>query len=191
MNPLAQQKPHANPTERLDDAQYLTFLLAGEMFAIGILHIKEIIEYGSITTVPLMPTFVRGVINLRGRVVPVIDLQARFGRESTPNGKRTCIVIVEVSCHGESCHGESFHGESFHGEPQDIGVVVDAVSEVSSIAASAIEKAPAFGARLRADFISGMGKINDKFVIILNVDQVLSIAELADRVGRDHAPTGQ
>lgn len=151
-----------------DDAQYLTFQLAGEMFAIGILHIKEIIEYGQMTAVPMMPGFVRGVINLRGRVVPVIDLQARFGRPSTPTGKRTCIVIIEVNAQGET---------------QDIGIVVDAVSEVLAIAASEIEKAPTFGAKLRADFIAGMGKVDGKFVIMLNVDQVLSMAELAALVG--------
>lgn len=158
-----------NNAQRNDDHQFLTFQLAGEMFAIGILHIKEIIEYGQITTVPLMPDFVRGVINLRGRVVPVVDLQARFGRESTPNGKRTCIVIIEATANGE---------------PQDIGVVVDAVSEVLTIPTQEIEKAPAFGARLRADFITGMGKINNKFVIILNVEQVLAVSELAGLVGQ-------
>lgn len=154
--------------ERSDDAQYLTFQLSGEMFAIGILNIKEIIEYGQMTTVPMMPAFVRGVINLRGRVVPVIDLQARFGRPSTPIGKRTCIVIIEVNANGE---------------PQDIGVVVDAVSEVLAIPAADIEKAPTFGANLRADFIAGMGKVDGKFVILLNVDQVLSLSELAGLVG--------
>lgn len=154
--------------ESTDDAQYLTFQLAGEMFAIGILNIKEIIEYGQMTNVPMMPQFVRGVINLRGRVVPVIDLQARFGRPSTPIGKRTCIVIIEVHANGES---------------QDIGVVVDAVSEVLAIPTTEIEKAPTFGAKLRADFIAGMGKVDGKFVILLNVDQVLSVAELAGLVG--------
>lgn len=153
-----------------EEGQYLTFLLAGEMFAIGILNIKEIIEYGQITAVPMMPGFVRGVINLRGQVVPVIDLQVRFGRESTGVNKRTCIVIVEVTAGQDE-------------DRQVIGVVVDSVSEVLGIAAEDIERAPSFGARLRQDFISGMGKVDGKFVIILNVDQVLSVEELSALVG--------
>lgn len=144
--------------------QYLTFFLGGELFAIGILNIKEIIEYGELTRVPMMPEFVRGVINLRGAVVPVIDLQQRFGREKSKVGKRTCIVIIEVEVKDDR---------------QIMGVVVDSVSEVLAIAAEDIEKPPAFGAELRSDFIDGMGKIEEKFIIILNVDNVLSIDEIA------------
>ncbi len=144
--------------------QYLTFTLGGEMFAIEILNIKEIIEYGSLTTVPMMPEFVRGVINLRGRVVPVIDLSVRFGRQAAETTKRTCNVIIEVQAEGETI---------------DIGIVVDAVSEVLEIPASEIEPAPSFGAKIRADFISGMGKVNGKFVIILGLDKVLSVGEMA------------
>ena len=147
-----------------DDNQYLTFLLGGEMFAIGILNIKEIIEYGQLTTVPMMPEFIRGVINLRGRVVPVVDLMSRFGRDSTETTKRTCIVIIEVATDDEK---------------QDVGIVVDSVSEVLEIAADEIEPPPSFGAKIRADFISGMGKVNGKFVIILSVDRVLSVEEMA------------
>lgn len=144
--------------------QYLTFVLSGEMFAIGILNIKEIIEYGSLTEVPMMPEFIRGVINLRGSVVPVVDLSARFARKRTEIGRRTCIVIIEVGNREER---------------QDVGVVVDAVSEVLEIPAGEIEPAPSFGARIRADFISGMGKVNGKFVIILNAHNVLSLDDLA------------
>ncbi|MDP1705965.1 MAG: chemotaxis protein CheW [Sulfurimicrobium sp.] len=144
--------------------QYLTFTLGGEMFAIAILNIKEIIEYGSLTTVPMMPEFVRGVINLRGRVVPVIDLSVRFGRQASEATKRTCNVIIEVQAEDETI---------------DIGIVVDAVSEVLEIPASEIEPAPAFGAKIRADFISGMGKVNGKFVIILGLEKVLSVDEMA------------
>lgn len=151
-------------TAREDDNQYLTFLLSGEMFAIGILNIKEIIEYGSLTIVPMMPGFIRGVINLRGRVVPVVDLLSRFGRESTAVNKRTCIVIIEVSAGGEK---------------HDVGIVVDAVSEVLEIASAEIEPAPSFGARIRADFIAGMGKVLGRFVIILSTDKVLSIDEMS------------
>jgi purine-binding chemotaxis protein CheW len=143
--------------------QYLTFVLGGEMFAIGILAIKEIIEYGEVTGVPMMPTFVRGVINLRGSVVPVIDLWARFGRNRTEISRRTCIVIVEVR-----------NGE----EKQDMGVIVDAVSAVLEIAQDQIEPAPAFGAKIRTDFMQGMGKIENRFVIILDVHHILSCEEL-------------
>ena len=144
--------------------QYLTFLLGGEMFAIPILNIKEIIEYGSLTTVPMMPEFIRGVINLRGSVVPVIDLSARFGGQQTENSRRTCIVIIELT-----------DGDEHH----DIGVVVDAVSEVLEVSSADIEPPPSFGAKIRADFIAGMGKIGGKFVIILSIQRVLSVDEIA------------
>lgn len=147
-----------------EQGQFLTFALRGEMFAIGILNIKEILEYGQLTAVPMMPDFIRGVINLRGAVVPVVDLGARFGGNQSDVTKRTCIVIIEVSTEDGS---------------QVIGVVVDAVSEVLEIPASEIEPAPTFGAKIRADFIAGMGKVNGKFVIVLNVDKVLSVDELA------------
>lgn len=157
------------PVAKDEEGQYLTFFLANEMFAIGILNIKEIIEYGQITAVPMMPNFIRGVINLRGQVVPVIDLQVRFGRQSSPVGKRSCVVIVEINNEVED-------------EQQVIGVVVDSVSEVLAIPSSQIERAPQFGARVRPDFIAGMGKINDNFVIILNVEKVLSVDELSSLV---------
>lgn len=144
--------------------QYLTFTLGGEMFAVAILNVKEIIEYGTVTEIPMLPGFIRGVINLRGAVVPVIDLSCRFGGKVTDVARRTCIVIVEMS-----------EGDT----KQDIGVMVDAVSEVLEIAHTEIEPPPAFGAKIRTDFISGMGKINGKFVIILDVARVLSVEEMA------------
>ena len=147
-----------------DESQYLIFTLRKEMFAIGILNIKEILEYGQLTTVPMMPGYIRGVINLRGAVVPVVDLSARFGDKQSDVSKRTCIVITEVA---------SDDGR------HDIGVMVDAFSEVLEISNTEIEPPPNFGARIRADFIAGMGKVNSKFVVILNVDNVLSIEELA------------
>ena len=147
--------------------QYLTFSLGGDMFALGILNIKEIIEYGNITDVPMMPASIRGVINLRGAVVPVVDLLARFGRDASPVTKRSCIVIIEVG----QADGR-----------QDIGVVVDSVSEVLEIGAADIEPPPSFGARIRANYIQGMGKVDQKFVIILNADEVLSIEDL-ERAG--------
>jgi purine-binding chemotaxis protein CheW len=149
-----------------EEHQYLTFLLSSEMFAIAILNIKEIIEYGSLTEVPMMPSFIRGVINLRGSVVPVVDLAARFGRSKTEVSRRTCIVIIEVNTED--------------GNKQDIGVMVDSVSEVLEIPKSEIEPPPAFGAAIRADFINGMGKVAGKFVILLNANKVLSVNELAE-----------
>lgn len=144
--------------------QYLTFMLNGETFAIGILAIKEIIEYGNLTSVPMMPGFIRGVINLRGAVVPVVDLQARFGRDPAGISRRTCIVIIEIEAAGEA---------------QDVGIMVDAVNEVLEIADSEVEESPSFGTRIRTDFIKGMGKVNGKFVIILDLNRVLALEELA------------
>jgi purine-binding chemotaxis protein CheW len=151
----------AAPPEPL---QYLTFMLAGEMFAIGILAIKEIIEYGHLTEVPMMPASVRGVINLRGAVVPVMDLQARFGRPASAVTKRTCIVIVETGDADDS---------------QVIGVVVDAVNEVLELPASDIEPPPSFGSAIRSDFVCGMAKVRGKFVIVLDVANVLSIEDFS------------
>ena len=146
------------------DQQYLTFMLGSEVFAIGILAVKEIIEYGQLTVVPMMPEFIRGVINLRGAVVPVVDLSARFGRKSAEVTRRTCIIIIEVVA-----------GE----DTNVIGVVVDAVNEVLDIPSGEIEPAPAFGAKIRTDFIRGMGKVDGKFVILLDVGNVLSVDDLA------------
>lgn len=161
--PLAKvAEPAATPATP-EQAQFLTFMLDSETFAIGILAIKEIIEFSTLTVVPMMPAFVRGVINLRGAVVPVVDLSARFGKTASNVTKRTCIVIVEISNEGER---------------QDVGVIVDAVNEVLDISPQEIEPPPTFGARIRTDFIQGMGKVNGKFVILLNVDRVLSIEEM-------------
>jgi len=157
-----------------EEAQYLTFMLGGEMFAIGILGIKEIIEYGSLTVVPMMPAFVRGVINLRGAVVPVVDLSARFGRQNSDITRRSCVIIIEAN--------------SEDGQPQDIGLLVDNVSAVLEIPASQIEPPPNFGARIRADFISGMAKVDGKFVIVLEVDKVLSIDEMSSLAEGGQAP---
>jgi purine-binding chemotaxis protein CheW len=156
--------------------QYLTFVLAGEVFAMGILAIKEIIEYADLTVVPMMPEYVRGVINLRGSVVPVIDLSVRFGKPSSPVTKRTCIVIIEIVASGER---------------HVLGVVVDAVNAVLDIPASEIEPPPAFGASIRTDFIQGMGKVNGKFVVLLDVDHVLAADEMDVLVeARDTATAG-
>lgn len=161
---MSAQAALAHQREVQEDSQYLTFQLGQEMFAVSILRIKEILEYSEMTTVPMMPSFVRGVINLRGAVVPVVDLSARFGRQKMEVTRRSCIVIIEA---------ESEAGK------QDIGLMVDSVSEVLEIPHDQIEPAPSFGTNIRADFISGMGKVDGKFVITLEVDKVLSVDEMA------------
>lgn len=155
--------------------QYLTFTLNTEVFAVGILNIKEIIEYGHLTEIPLMPAFIRGVINLRGAVLPVIDLSARFGAQPTAVARRTCIVIVEMHHHVDGSDIQ-----------QDIGILVDSVNEVLEIPVAEIEPAPTFGAHIRADFIRGMGKVAGRFVIILDLDRVLSIEELSQIALLEH-----
>ncbi len=149
--------------------QYLTFLLSGETYAVDGRAVQEIIQYSSMTAVPLMPDFVRGVINLRGAVVPVIDLQARLGGQITEFGNKTCIVIFDVS---------------HDGEHTELGLMVDAVSEVIAITGSEIEPPPQFGGGLRRDFIRGMAKVGGRFVIILETDKALDIEEMADLVER-------
>jgi purine-binding chemotaxis protein CheW len=144
--------------------QFLTFSLGGEVLAMEIRLVKEILQYSSITEVPLTPPYIRGVLNLRGAVVPVIDLAVRFGRPVTPIDKRTCIVILEV------------------GEPEAatvMGIMVDHVSEVIEIAQEAIEPPPAFGNQLRPEFIRGVGKLGGKFVLILAMERILALEELA------------
>ena len=159
------QPAAANAAVAVEEKQYLTFMLGGEMFSIDILCIKEIIWYASLTEVPMMPACIRGVINLRGAVVPVMDLSSRFGKPSTPVTKSSCIVIIEVATQVE-------------GERQNMGVVVDSVQAVLEIPASEIEPPPSFGAKIRPDFIEGIGKVNGKFVILLNVNRVLSTEEI-------------
>ena len=143
--------------------QYLTFVLGAETFAIGIMAIKEIIEYASLTEVPMMPAYVRGVINLRGAVVPVLDLPVRFGKTASAVTKRTCIVIIEVALATER---------------HVLGLVVDAVNSVIDIPQGEIEPPPAFGASIRTEFIKGMAKLNGKFVILVDVDHVLAADEV-------------
>lgn len=154
--------------EVIEQRQFLTFVLADDVFAMPIENIREIIEFVGLTEVPLMPNFLRGVINLRGAVVPVIDLSVRFGRPLSVVGKRTCIVIMEVM--------------------QDeklllLGVMVDAVSAVLMIDLDKIEGRPSFGARIRSDFIEGMINIKDRFVVALDIKAVLSVDEMATLIG--------
>jgi purine-binding chemotaxis protein CheW len=144
--------------------QYLTYSLGGEVFAMDIRAVREIIQYSAMTVVPLMPEFVRGVINLRGAVVPVIDLQSRFGREVAQVGKKTCIIIFDASSGGDKL---------------ELGLMVDAVSEVIEIPDAHIEPAPQFGASIRRDFIRGMGKVGGEFIVILEPERALDIDDMA------------
>ena len=145
------------------EGKYLTFSLAGEEYGIGILKIKEIIGMMSITPVPRTPSYVKGVINLRGKVIPVVDLRLKFGMEEASYTERTCIIVVEIGSQAGSVL---------------IGIVVDSVSEVLNIKATDIEETPAFGARLDTDYILGMAKMNGGVKILLDIDKVLTVEEV-------------
>jgi purine-binding chemotaxis protein CheW len=149
--------------------QYLTFSLGDEVFATDIGTVREIIQHASMTVVPLMPKFVRGVINLRGAVVPVIDLQSRFGRANSVVGKKTCIVIFDASTEGE--------------KNVELGLMVDAVSEVIQIDPAHIEAAPQFGTSIQRDYIRGMGKVDGAFIVILDLERALNIDDMAQIAG--------
>jgi purine-binding chemotaxis protein CheW len=149
-------------------ARYLTFTLQGEVYALDIQEITEIIEFRSLTVVPMMPAFIRGVLNLRGRVLPVVDLAARFGQDATRVARRTGIIVVEMSADSETGADQ----------PTGIGIMVDAVNKVVHLNDDDIEPPPAFGAGIRSDFISGMAKHEDGFVIVLDVARVLSLNDI-------------
>ena len=145
------------------EGKYLTFTLAEEEYGIGILKIKEIIGMLPITSVPQTPDFVKGVINLRGKVIPVIDLRLRFGMGEIDYTERTCIIVVETTGQAGTVL---------------IGIVVDSVSEVLNIKAEDIEDTPTFGTRLNTDYILGMAKMEGGVKILLNIDKVLSAQEI-------------
>jgi purine-binding chemotaxis protein CheW len=146
------------------EGKYLTFSMAGEEYGIGILKVKEIIGMLPITSVPRTPAFVKGVINLRGKVIPVVDLRLKFGMEEIAYAERTCIIVVEIRSQGASVL---------------IGIVVDSVSEVLNIKGTDIEETPTFGARLDTDHILGMAKMNGGVKILLDIDKVLGAEEMA------------
>lgn len=160
---MSDSRARAESTETA--GQFLTFLLGTEVFAMDIRTVREIIQLSAMTTVPLMPSFVRGMINLRGAVVPVIDLHARFGRASAVIGKKTCIVIFDAQRDGERV---------------ELGLLVDSVSAVIEIAADQIEPPPNFGAGVRRDFIQGMGKVGASFVVLLEPARVFDVDEMAE-----------
>lgn len=147
------------------EGKYLTFALANEEFGLSILKVREIIGYMEVTVVPQIPDYARGVINLRGKVIPIIDLRIRFGMPEITQSERTCIIVVEVSA------------------PQDevvlVGIVVDAVSEVITIKAAEIEPPPSFGNDAGSQYILGMAKTDKGVKILLEIDRVINAAELA------------
>lgn len=163
---MAQTLEHNENTQKTGDGRegkYLTFSLAGEEYGIGILKIREIIGMMPITTVPQTPGFVKGVVNLRGRVIPVVDLRLRFGMPAMDYTDRTCIIVVEMTKEGGIVV---------------VGIVVDAVSEVMNIRTEEIEDTPAFGTSLETAYLQGMAKKEDGVKILLDIDRVLSTDEM-------------
>ncbi len=163
MNETTEVMDQAVKTISDRDGKYLTFTMADEEYGIGILKIKEIIGMMPITTVPQTPDFVKGVVNLRGKVIPVVDLRARFGIDTIDYTDRTCIIVVEI---------EGGSGVVM------IGIVVDAVSEVLNIGSEEIEDTPTFGTKLNTEYILGMAKMNGAVKILLDIDRVLSGEEI-------------
>jgi purine-binding chemotaxis protein CheW len=150
--------------EILEATQYLTFRLEDEVFALDISKVREVLEYTTVTKVPRTPDFMCGVINLRGGVVPVVNMRLKFGMPDAEKTVNTCIIIVEVTLDGETTV---------------LGALADSVQEVMDLEPDQIEPAPKIGTRLRTDFIKGMGKQDNKFIMILDIDKVFSADELA------------
>jgi purine-binding chemotaxis protein CheW len=159
------KEEETNPITERDVQQYLTFMIGAEEYAVSLLKVKEIIEYDTITEVPKTPEWVRGVINLRGSVVPVIDLAVKFRQSPSVAGKLTCIVITEVECEGEATV---------------MGVMVDSVRQVIDLKPQEIEEPPTFGTRVKVDYLLGMARAGKKFCLILDTEKVLSTDELLD-----------
>lgn len=145
-------------------ATYLTFKLGDEIFAIDVQNVREVLDFTSITRVPRTPDFMRGVINLRGGVVPVIDMRLKFGMESTADTVDTCVIVMEINLDGDTTV---------------VGALADSVSEVFDLDPGQIEPPPRIGTRLKMEFIRGMGKSGDQFIIILDIDKVFSADELS------------
>jgi purine-binding chemotaxis protein CheW len=164
MSAVVSAKSAQAPVATAAREKYLTFALGQELLALGILRVKEILGYREPTAILRMPAHVRGVINLRGTVIPVLDLDARFGRASRAVGRRSCILIVEAD---------------FNGEKLILGIVVDAVNEVLSIAEADVGPVPEFGGTIRARFLRGLVRNQGRFVALLDADTVFDMAELA------------
>jgi purine-binding chemotaxis protein CheW len=152
----------AQAPETIERAQYLSFSLGGSEYGLGILKLKEILQYEVVTKVPSTPRSVRGVINLRGQVVPVVDLAAKFGLAETGVTRLTCILIVEVR---------------LEGQPAVVGVIADAVHEVIELGPEDVEPPPPFGTHVRVDFLAGIGKLGKRFVLLLDLDRVITADE--------------
>ncbi len=152
-------------TSNVEANQYLTFMLDDEVFGLAIEKVREILDFTSVTKVPQTPDYMRGVINLRGSVVPVMDLRLKFGMEKTEKTVNTCIVIAEIEIDGEITV---------------LGALADSVQEVLDLEPDQIETAPRVGTKLRTDFIKGMGRSNERFIILLDIDKVFSSEEIAD-----------
>jgi len=161
---LVQAESRMEKEHEDEHRQFLTFTLENEVFAVSIVKVREIVEFHSLTSIPMMPEFLCGVTNLRGAVIPVVDLLARFGKGVTEIGKRTCIVIIEVR-----------NGE----EKTPLGILVNSVNEVLPVEQASIESRPSFGTSIRADFIEALLNLGGRFVIALDVQQVLSIEEMS------------
>jgi purine-binding chemotaxis protein CheW len=151
-------------TEITETRQYLTFKLGGEIFAIDVAKVREVLDFTTITKIPRTPDFMSGVINLRGNVVPVVDLRLCFEMSKTEKTVNTCIVVVEMFLDGESTV---------------IGALADSVEEVIDLEPEQIEPAPRIGTKIRTDFIKGMGKRDAQFIMILDIDRVFSAEELS------------
>ena len=154
----------------LETTQYLTFKLGDEVFALDIGKVREVLDFTTVTKVPQTPDFMRGVINLRGNVVSVVDMRLKFGLSITEKTVNTCVIITEIEVDGETTV---------------LGAMADSVQEVLDLEPEQIEPPPRIGAKLNTDFIMGMGKHNDQFIMILNIDKVFSGIELADTKGFD------
>jgi purine-binding chemotaxis protein CheW len=150
-------------TEIIETTQYLTYKLENEIFALDISKVREVLDFTKVTKVPRTPEFMRGVINLRGSVVPVVDMRLKFGMTKTEQTVNTCIIIVEIALDGDTTV---------------LGALADSVQEVIDLEPSQIEPAPKIGTRLKTEFIRGMGKRSDNFIIILDIDKVFSADEL-------------
>lgn len=170
MTTLTAQTEQLNKAIMEKEGKYLTFALAKEEYGLEILKVREIFGYMEITAVPQTPDYVKGVINLRGQVIPIIDLRAKFGMETIDVTEETCIIVVEIT----------------QGDHKfNTGIVVDHVQEVLDIAGENIEETPQFGSSVNTDFILGMGKIGDSVKILLDIDKVLAGADIAGFVGSD------
>ncbi len=151
-------------TDMAESVQYLTFTLDDEVFGLDIGRVREVLEFTQVTRVPRMPEFMLGVINLRGGVVPVVDLRRKFGMPPTERTVETCVIIAEAAVDGETTV---------------LGAVADSVQEVAELGAEGLEPPPRIGEKLRTDFLKGMGKQDDRFILLLDIDRVFSLDELA------------